>query len=212
MPKNNTAQKTPQKKTARPSGGVAKRSQVTGRQLGRAAIRALEKNEQCIVDYLTKIHDAKTCDDLLNIEDVDAFVLGRVTRAEGAGWFTVQCRDGTEAKVHVSGTISFHGRAGTKTDRENCIIQNDLVVISGGRASAKLDGAATADIRKVFDKRGLPYPKGFFSRGATGADDKDDDLFDYGGEEESGGAAAAAAADEDEDEDEDEDKIDVDTI
>lgn len=207
MPKNNTAQKNPEKKKSRPSGGVAKRSQVTGRQLGRAAIRALEKNEHCIVNYLNKVHEAKNADDLLNIEDVDAYVLGRVTRAEGAGWFTVQCRDGTEAKVHVSGTISFHGRAGTKTDRENCIIQNDVIVISGGRASAKLDGPATADIRKIFDKRGLPYPKGFFSRGATGADDKDDDLFDYGDEEEKSGGAAAAAEEE-----EDEPEFDIDAI
>ena len=222
MPKHNSAQK-PQKKKPSTGGGVATRSQVTGRQLGRAAIRALEKNAHCIDEFLSKIDDAENMDDLLNIEEVDAFYVARVIRSEGAGWFNVLLRDGSEAKVHVAGTIAFHGRAGTKTDRDNCIIANDNIIISGGRASAKLSSALSSHIKKVFKAHSFPYPKNFFGNEESVAEDDAGWEFDHSEDEEAevadmkktiasrsknNGAAAAA----DDDESDDDDFIDVDAI
>lgn len=207
---------------------MAKRSQVTGRQLGRAAIRALEKNARCIDQFLTLVDAATDQDDLLRIEEVSAYVVARVTKSEGAGWFEVLCRDGSTEKVHVAGTIAFHGRAGTKTDRDNCIIRDDIIIVSGGRASAKLSAGMASYVKRAFDTHGLSYPKKFFTRGAEDDDFNDDGYeFDRSDEEEAesaeiakltntkksssnaGGAAAAAA---DEDDDSDEDNFDIDAI
>lgn len=215
MPKYNSAKKTQQKKPST-GGGVATRSQVTGRQLGRAAIRALEKNAHCIDQFLSKIDDAKSMDDLLNIEETDAFYVARVIRSEGAGWFNVLLRDGSEAKVHVAGTIAFHGRAGTKTDRDNCIVANDNIIISGGRASAKLSSALSSHIKKVFKAHSLSFPKNFFGNEESIAEDDAGWEFDHSDDEEeeiadmkktiaSRSSAAAAAADDD-------DFVDVDAI
>jgi hypothetical protein len=229
MPKHSSAQKPQKKKPAATGGGVAKRSQVTGRQLGRAAIRALEKNAHCIDQFLTLIDEAKDKEDLIIIEEVNAFVVARVTKSEGAGMFEVLCRDGSTAKVHVAGTIAFHGRAGTKTDRDNCIIRDDIIIVSGGRASAKLSGAFAAHVKRVFDINELPYPKKFFARGSEEDSFNDDGYeFDRSDEEEeekkaiqkliarrkaaaAGGAAAAAAAEEDDDSSDDDD-FDIDAI
>ncbi len=229
MPQHNSAQKS-QKKKPSTGGGVAKRSQVTGRQLGRAAIRALEKNARCIDQFLTLVDAATDQDDLLRIEEVSAYVVARVTKSEGAGWFEVLCRDGSTEKVHVAGTIAFHGRAGTKTDRDNCIIRDDIIIVSGGRASAKLSAGMASYVKRAFDTHGLSYPKKFFTRGGAEEDDYNDDgyEFDRSDDEEAeaaeiakltatkksssnAGGAAAAAADEDED-DSDEDNFDIDAI
>jgi hypothetical protein len=225
MPQHSSAQKS-QKKKPSTGGGVAKRSQVTGRQLGRAAIRALEKNAHCIDQFLTLVDEAKSEDDLLNIEEVKAYVVARVTKSEGAGWFEVLCRDGSTEKVHVAGTIAFHGRAGTKTDRDNCIIRDDIIVVSGGRASAKLSAGMASYVKRAFDIHDFPYPKKFFSRGAEDAADEEDGGFEFDRSDDeeaeaaeiakltntkkSNAGAAAAAAEEDDDSDEDE--IDIDAI
>jgi hypothetical protein len=218
MPQHSSTQKI-QKKKPTTGGSVATRSQVTGRQLGRAALRALEKNANCIDQFLTKIDEAEDMYDLQQIEDVDAFIVARVIRAEGAGWFNVRCRDGSEAKVHVAGTIAFHGRAGTKTDRDNCIIMNDIIIVSGGRASAKLSAALAAHVKKVYSSHGFPFPKHFFSRGDGEDDGAEDDIFDRSDDEEVDVATIAkltapksksnAAPDDDDDDDS---VIDVDAI
>jgi hypothetical protein len=210
MPKNNSSQKASEKKSEKKP---QKRSQVTQVKMGRAALRAMGKNMDRIENYLLKIHDAKTTDTLLNIEEVDKFILGRVTKAEGAGAFTVLCRDGESVKVHVSGSIAFHGRAGTKTDRPNCIIQNDVVIISGGLASAKLDSKSMRSIQETFDEVGFPYPRGFFMSAAAGEEEEDDKDCGY---------EFAESDDEDEKEDEKEmtkkssadaePELDIDTI
>ena len=189
MPQHSSTQKT-QKKKPTTGGGVAKRSQVTGRQLGRAAIRGLEKNAHCIDQFLTKIDSAEDMTDLLSIEEVDAFYVARVIRSEGAGWVNVLLRDGSEAKVHVAGSISFHGRAGTKTDRDNCIIVNDIIIVSGGRASAKMSAALASHVKSVFTEHGFPFPKNFFS--SAGAEEDEDDIFERSDEEEADRAALKA--------------------
>lgn len=191
MPQHSSAQKT-QKKKPSTGGGVAKRSQVTGRQLGRAAIRGLEKNARCIDQFLTKIDSAEDMADLLSIEEVDAFYVARVIRSEGAGWFNVLLRDGSEEKVHVAGSISFHGRAGTKTDRDNCIITNDIIIVSGGRASAKMSAALASHVKSVYSHHGFPFPDKFFSSVSTEDEDEDDDLFERSDEEEADRAALKA--------------------
>jgi len=178
MPQHSSAQKS-QKKKPSTGGGVAKRSQVTGRQLGRAAIRALQKNARCIDQFLTLVDAATDKDDLLRIEEVDAYMVARVTKSEGAGWFEVFCRDGSTEKVHVAGTIAFHGRAGTKTDRDNCIIRDDLIIVSGGRASAKLSAGMASHVKRVFDIHDFSYPKKFFSRGAEDSADEEDGGFEF---------------------------------
>ncbi len=181
---------------------------MTGHQLGRAAIRALEKNEQRILTYLDTLHAAKSSHDLLDLED-KSYMLGHVKRSVGGGRFVVQYRDGVEETVRVAGSIAFHGRAGSKTDRANCIFTDCLIIVCGGLASAKLDHDSKMDIKKTFDKLGFPYPKGFFTISVAGHEGEEDDCgFDFaeGDEEEDDGKDVAATLDNEEPE------LDVDAI
>lgn len=163
---------------------VGSRSQVTGRQLGRAAVRALNKNAEVADEYLDAVESATSLSDLSSLAS-SAFVLGRVERNPGGGRLKVLLQTGAAGQdVTISGNLRFKGAASKKTDRANCFCANDVIVIRGGLASSKLTAAAASRVRRVFVKYGLSFPAGFFLSGVAAEEAADEDFeFDRSDEE-----------------------------
>ena len=172
---------------------VGSRSQVTGRQLGRAAVRALNKNAEVADEYLDAVESATSLSDLSSLAS-SAFVLGRVERNPGGGRLKVLLQTGAGGQdVTISGNLRFKGAASKKTDRANCFCANDVIVIRGGLASSKLTAAAASRVRRVFVKYGLSFPAGFFVAGAAAAEAADED-FEFDRSEEEAEEAVAETA------------------
>lgn len=107
----------------------AKRSAVTGRQMGRAAQRSENKNSDGAESFVAaveadNIHPATT--------------LGRVTRQVGGGRVELQLYTGETGIYTIAGRIAFRGRAANKTDRDACMCVGDFVVVDGAQVAAVL--------------------------------------------------------------------------
>lgn len=160
------------------AGGAGARSQATGRPLGKAGIRGLTKNAECVENYLRVCLTAPAENVLKTALAREYLMLARVTRTVGGGRVVVQLLDGTaDVSVPIGGSIKMKGRAATKTDRSNCMCQGDIVVVRGAQASGKVSAAAAAQIRTIFDELSVSYPKGFFA--AIGSVEAEDDEFAY---------------------------------
>lgn len=159
------------------AGGGAKRSQVTGRQLGKADLRAARKNAECISDYMSVISTAASAVQFMEQTDALNTVIARVVRGFGAGRFEVALVDGSEEQIRVAGSVSLRGHAATKTDRDNCMCVGDFILVRAGLAAAKLPHCDVETVRNFYDKHRIPYPKRFF-----GCEEEGDDLFDYSDE------------------------------
>lgn len=182
-----------------------KRSQVTGRQLGKFDLRAARKNADCISDYMNVIDTVTSSSSFIQQTDSLSSVIARVVRGFGAGRFEVAIVDGTFEKVHVAGSVSLRGRAATKTDRDNCMCVGDFIIVRAGLAAAKLPMSAVERIRDFYNKHHISYPRHFF-----GSEEDGDDLFDYGGR----GSEEIIDADNDinNDDDDDNDSVDISMI
>ena len=160
------------------AGGAGARSQATGRPLGKAGIRGLTKNAECVDNYLRICSAAAASNVLADSLRRECLMLARVTRTVGGGRVVVQLLDGTaDVSVPIGGSIKMKGRAATKTDRSNCMCQGDMVVVRGAQAAGKVSASAAAQIRAYFDDLSVAYPKGFFT--ATGSAEAEDDEFAY---------------------------------
>lgn len=196
------------------------RSAVTGRQLGKAALRAIKKNASHLDDYLDRVFSAESHKDLANISSSDSYYLGRVTRQLGCGRIQVTLQDGSaEVPVPICGTITFRGRCNApgKMGLAHRMDVGDLVVVSGGMASCRLTAALAEKVREVFDSFDFKYPRGFFAApGYDAAADEDDDAgfeFDRSAEAEADLVAVARAKAADvSDDDEAEAVVDIDAI
>ena len=186
-----------QKNKERAAGGGA-RSAVTGVKMGKGARRALLKNAECVDEVLDVIaraerrpgQEGKTWLEATLAQS--ALTLGRVTRSTGAGRLEVTLQSGeTGVSVPIAGTVKFKGRSGTKTDRENCMCANDIIVIRGSFASAKVSPAAAAQIRRAFEHFQVTTPAGFFAF-AEDAEAEDGYEFDRSEEQEAEAAEIAA--------------------
>lgn len=211
----------PSSKSSRASaGGEAKRSQVTGRQLGKADLRAARKNADCVSEYMYAIDNSSSVSEFVEMTDALNSVIARVVRGFGAGRFEVAIVDGSTERVRVAGSVSLRGRAATKTDRDNCMCVGDYILVRGGLAAAKLSMANVESVRDFYNKHSISYPRHFF-----GSEENGDDLFDYSEERRpalsssksncGGGVAAAVAVDgdcDDSDSDSDDDDFDVSQI
>lgn len=190
-PKSHSGAAAPKtKKTASSSsagggeGAAVTRSAVTGRQLGKAAVRSLNKNAEAAQEYLDSIEEVTSLSDLQALA-ASAMLLARVARPLGAGRLAVQLQTGGEpVDVPIGGNVRFKGRAGTKTDRANCMCANDIILVRGGLAAAKLSPAAASRVKRVFTKHGLSVPAGFFALGAADAHDGAEGGFDFDRSEE----------------------------
>jgi hypothetical protein len=176
-----TADSKPKTKSPAAGGAGKTRSAVTGRQLGRAAIRSLNKNADRGEEYLHSVLSASSLSSLQALID-SSKILARVTRATGAGRLVVTLQTGeTEVSTRISGTLRFKGAASRKTDRENCMCVNDIILVDGGSAASKLSPTAAGRVKRVFAEHGYSVPAGFFARAGDGeaAGDEEDDGFDW---------------------------------
>jgi len=195
----NLENKKKDKSSAAAGGG---RSQVTGVKLGKGARRALNKNADCIDDFLHIIQSARTLEELTGGLGTDALTLGRVTRSTGCGrlevtalnidacaYAEVRAKESiSEAgiSVPICGTLKFKGRSATKTDRANCMCAGDVVVLRGGLASGKMSAASASVVRRAFENHGMHFPGNFFASTAeaAGAAEAEEDGFVFDRSEE----------------------------
>jgi len=162
------------------AGGAGARSQATGRPLGKAGIRGIDKNATAVDNYLRICSAASAETTLADSLRREYLMLGRVTRTVGGGHVRVQLLDGTtDVSVPIGGSIKMKGRAATKTDRVNCMCQDDIVVIRGGQAAGKVSASTAGEIRSIFDELSFRYPKGFFTATGSAGGEAEDDEFAY---------------------------------
>lgn len=154
---------------------------MTGIKLGKGARRALNKNADCIDDFIHIVNSSKTLADLTESLEADALTLGRVTRSTGCGRLEVTVLDIAAAaypatgrpvavegaSLPICGTLKFKGRSNTKADRANCMCVGDVIIVRGGLASAKMSAASASVVQRVFDRMDIKYPKSFFMALAT---------------------------------------------
>jgi translation initiation factor IF-1 len=188
-----------------------------GKALGKSAIRAIVKNSIAVEEYLSAAETASDAAELVAATARDGLLLGRVIRPLGAGNLEVLLQTGETIRIPIGGSIRFKGRAGSKTDRENCMVAGDIIVVRSAFAAGKLLPGTTAHVTALFERLGVRVPTGFF--GSAERPDEDEgwewDRAADAAEEATarkmataaGGAgdAAAAAADDDAD-------IDLDAI
>jgi len=196
MPNHNASRK-PQaapksKSVSAASGSEKKRSQVTGRKLGRAAERAIGKNASHSADYLEKLEAVTSIEDLQALI-AESYKVARVTRQLGHGRLQVTLQTGeTEVTVLISGTLRFKGSSGadSKKELDHCMRTGDLVLIDGGYASTRFTLAEAADICTVFNAHELRTPRDFFAV----VEDDEDDGFAWDRSDEKAATAKAADA------------------
>lgn len=198
MPLHNSSTQT--KKVA-VAGGTATRSAVTGKQLSRAAIRALNKNAEAAEEYLSILESATRFADLEELKK-HSLCLARVDRSLGAGHMecsvmmepaaTAKAAKLEELVLSIAGNIRFKGRAGTKTDRANCILVGDMAVVRGGVIAGKISRTSAKRCSEMLAKLGVVCPKGFFAFGEEAT--FEDDGFEFDREDEADAEAAEKEA------------------
>jgi hypothetical protein len=162
--------------------------------MGKGARRALLKNAECVDEVLDIIARAEAVERktggmkgeptkaaaiwLEQTMEQAAITLGRVTRSTGGGRLAVTLQTGEEVSVPIAGTVKFKGKSGTKTDRENCMCANDIIVIRGSFANAKVSASAAAQIRRAYEHFRVDIPAGFFAFAEEAADAEDGYEFD----------------------------------
>jgi hypothetical protein len=196
-----TADSKPKTKSPAAGGAEKTRSAVTGRQLGRAAIRSLNKNADAAAEYLDSVLSASSLADLQRLV-AGATFLAVVERQAGAGRLLVTLQNAPsraadhQVNLPIKGVLKFKGRANTdaKKERGNTMQVGDFVIVDGAQAASRLTFAQADRCRRKFDTLSLPLPSGFFSSlsAAHGEDDEEEEggfAFDRS-EEESAEAAA----------------------
>jgi hypothetical protein len=143
--------------------------------LGKAALTAVRKNDETVATFIGMLARVSDTDELAGAARATGLRLGRVTKMLGCGHVDVLLQDGTTEKPKISPTIAFNGRAASKSDRKNCILVGDFVVICE-MVRGKVPLALVEDIEAEFERIGVSAPTGFFRKGgAGGAGDADDE-------------------------------------
>jgi hypothetical protein len=149
-------------------GDLTTRSQVTGRQLGKAAIQALTKNAERASSYLEMLETSTSTVAFLAACKTAGFQLARVERATGAGHLSVKLQsqkpDEEPVSVPISGKLRFHGHASadSKKGLPHCMQAGDIILLDGPWAAAKFSAVALERIQRGFRVLGVPEPRGFF--------------------------------------------------
>ena len=149
-------------------GGDSKRG-VGGRALGKAALQARRKNAKAVADFLALVEGVADRDH----EELEAAVereglrLARVTKMVGCGHMDVLLQDGRTANLRIAKSVAFKGRAASKTDRENCFMAEDVIVVRDAMAAGKVPHALLGELAAEFARIGSAVPKGFFTVGAV---------------------------------------------
>jgi len=139
---------------------------------------ANDKNASSIIKYMKILEDS----DKRSIFDIPVeygYRLGKVIKTPG-GRLKVLIQDDTEELVLISNSVKIKGRAGNKTDRSNCMCINDIIIVDGGFAVAKVPPATVMKILEIFKKHEYKLPS-IFSLVSVAS--TEDDMFDYSGPE-----------------------------
>ena len=178
-----------------PSGGrickdafvEAKRKMPAVKPLGKAAKKAVAKNDAA-VDELVRIlyrakakdvSDAQHCATIVSEMRADALEIARVTRRPGGARLEVTLQDGTkEASVRIGGAITIKGRASTKEDRANCMCVGDVIVVRGGLAAGKMSQKARRLVKHRLEELQIKVSPVIFAEAAKAEEEDADDLFD----------------------------------
>ena len=199
--------------TNRPSGGrickdafvEAKREMPAVKPLGKAAKKAVAKNDAAVEElvkilYRAKakdVSDAQHCATIVSEMRADALEIARVTRRPGGARLEVTLQDGTkDASVRIGGAITIKGRASTKEDRANCMCVGDVIVVRGGIAAGKLSQKAFRLVKHRLEELNIKVSPVIFAEAAT-ATAAEDDLFDTAVTTEEVDAVAGAGGDAD---------------
>ncbi len=169
------------------AGGAGKKG---GKKVGRAALRAQTKNSECCEEYVSRLMAAPTYETIEEMAD-DHIFLGRITKNVGCGNVQVLLQNGEKATIPIGGAIRFRGKAANKSDRSNCMLTDDVVVVDGGFAGGKLTARQITEVRRIFSSVHYSAPKGFF---CTVGELHDDDAEETGFEFDRTGASAVELA------------------
>lgn len=145
-------------------GGDSRRG-AGGRTLGKAALQARRKNAGAIADFLDMIEGVSNHEELEEAITRDGLRLARVTKALGCGRLNVQLHDGRAVDLRIAKSVAFKGRAASKTDRDNCMVAGDLIVVRDAMAAGKIPMALVMDLAAEFSRVGAVTPAGFFTQG-----------------------------------------------
>ena len=174
------------------AGGAGKKK--GGKKVGRGALRANEKNSECCEDYIARLSSHGSIE---SMED-DLLFLGRITKNVGCGNVQVLLHTGETVALPIRAAIRFKGKMANKSDRANCMLADDVIVVDGGFAAGKLSGHRVQQVRKLFKSFHYSVPKGFFCLPGETAEEEEDDgggfEWDYGGEDEVGTATYGGGA------------------
>jgi hypothetical protein len=149
-------------------GGDSKRG-VGGRTLGKAALQARRKNAKAVSDFLDMLERAGDCAELEASVEREGLRLARVTKMVGCGHLDVTLQDGRAVTLKIAKSVAFKGRAASKTDRENCMVAGDLIVVRDAMAAGKIPIALVRDLADEFTRVGAATPAGFFTQGTEEA-------------------------------------------
>jgi hypothetical protein len=200
--------------TAAPEGGESKRG-VGGRAMGKAALKARQKNAKAVNDFLTLVEGVRDYKEMDAAVEREGLRLARVTKMTGCSHLDVQLHDGRTVNLGIAASIKGKGRAANKGDRENYMLAGDLIVVRDAHAAGKIPIALVKELEAEFVRVGAMYPAGFFTQGMEEAVGAIGWEFDRSGAADRhrscirGDAAAVAEKDSD---DEDEGDLDVDAI
>lgn len=136
--------------------------------LGKAALTAVRKNDETVAAFIGMLARVSDTDELDGAIRATCLRLGRVTKMLGCGHVDVLLQDGATEKPKISPTIAFNGRAASKSDRKNCILVGDFVVVCE-MVRGKVPLALVEDIEAEFERIGVSVPTGFFRKGSSGA-------------------------------------------
>lgn len=153
------------KRAAAAAEGGDSRRGAGGRTLGKAALQARRKNAGAIADFLDMIEAVRTHEELEEAVTRDGLRLARVTKALGCGRLNVQLHDGRDIDLRIAKSVAFKGRAASKTDRDNCMVAGDLIVVRDAMAAGKIPSALVLDLADEFSRVGAATPPGFFTQG-----------------------------------------------
>lgn len=135
------------------------------RRGGKRHARATRANDSRLADYMDALRDATNLTALAAYMTSTTSQLGRVIKNHGGRQLEVQLQDGTTIKARVSGTLSTRGCSTTKAHLEYVMTVNDLILITGGMAAAKVPKGLYKHIQARFSDLKVSTPAGFFTIG-----------------------------------------------
>lgn len=150
-----------------------KQQTQTGRAPSKTAERHSRKNDEVVDDFLLFAKAASDADTLARSLGVEAFELAKVIAPRGGGRVEVTKSDGVTENVRIAGAIKFHGKAGNKTERPNCLYAGSHVILRGGDAAGRIPREKVTEIKNIYEKLAIPTVKNFFLVDATDKDEED---------------------------------------